>query len=94
MNRRRDLASRRRLQAPAKGSNAAAAHQIEPAQLLPIASIVNLLSGQQHRQIPGRTRLTSKKAAAKAQLGSSFAIVNVLILQRCDCRCTPHCRLG
>ena len=94
MNRRRDLASRRRLQAPAKGSNAAAAHQIEPAQLLPIASIASLLSGQQHRQIPGRTRLTSKKAAAKAQLGSSFAIVNVLILQRCDCRCTPHCRLG
>jgi hypothetical protein len=35
------------------------------------------VTGQQHRQVPGRTRLGPEKAWAKAELSQTFAIVMI-----------------
>ena len=64
-----------RLQPPAQGPDPATGHQIKPAQGL--RGVEDLVTGQQHRQVPGRTRLGPEKAWAKAELSQTFAIVMI-----------------
>ena len=53
-----------------------------------------LVAGQQHRQIPGRTRLRPEKAWAEAELSQTFAIVMIGWGQKGAVCCCPDCRVG